>query len=582
MKNKQLGKKPVRKPISNTQPIPAASSAGKNQYLLYGTMIMLFLISVIAFSPMVNNDFIMTWDDGVYIFKNPLLQDLSWKGIQNIFSYGDDFQKLINNYHPLTILSLAINYKVSGFSPASYHTTNMIIHGLNAVFAFLFIYLLCRRRIWPALVSGLLFAIHPMHVESVAWISERKDVLYTFFFLTGLVAYLKYREDEKIWKLGLALLFFIFSCLSKAMAVPFPFVLLLIDYFQRRKFSWKLLIEKIPFFLIALAIGLMSVYLQSTSAINKFEIFTLFQRIMHASYGFLAYLLKFINPSDLSAYYPYPAITATGLLPLFFRIAPYVCIVVIALLIWVSTRKGEIPRAVIFGILFYFFTIALVLQFISVGKVIMADRYSYIPYIGLSFIIGMLIDYYINKKSSLKYIGYGLAAVTLMMSIVFSFMTYERTKVWKDDITLWSDALRLQTDIRLNFIYEKRARQYLNKDNYEAALADYLVITANDPRDENALESIGRIYGKYYKDLGKAVESLEKAYAVNPKNPTVLKSLGVAMGMKGDFPRSLDYMLQAYNIDKTDTNLMRNIAASYNNLGMPLKAQEFLKKAQLK
>jgi tetratricopeptide (TPR) repeat protein len=102
-----------------------------------------------------------------------------------------------------------------------------------------------------------------------------------------------------------------------------------------------------------------------------------------------------------------------------------------------------------------------------------------------------------------------------------------------------------------------------------------VVISSNNPRNDNALECIGRIYGKYYHDLGKAVESLERAYAVNPKNPTVLKSLGVAMGLKGDFKRSLDYLLQAYEIDKTDTTLLQNIAASYNYLGMPVKAQEF-------
>jgi uncharacterized membrane protein (Fun14 family) len=451
----------------------------------------------------------------------------------------------------------------------------MLLHALNAVLVFIFVYLLSRRRIWPAVISGLLFAIHPMHVESVAWVSERKDVLYTFFFLAGLIVYMKYLEDEKVWKLGVALLFFLFSCLSKAMAVPFPLILLLIDYLHHRRFSRKLLIEKIPFFIVALVIGLMSVHLQSMSAINKFGTFTLYQRIMHASYGFTTYILKFFDPSGLSAFYPYPPITTTGLLPLSFRLAPYVCIAAAALLVWTATRKGEIPRAIVFGILFYFFTIVLVLQFLSVGKAIMADRYSYIPYIGLAFILGTLADYAIRKKSSMKYAGYGLAAATLLMAVVFSFMTYERTKIWKNDITLWSDALQQYPDGRMNFIYEKRAEQYLSKDMYEPALADYVVISSNNPRNDNALECIGRIYGKYYHDLGKAVESLERAYAVNPKNPTVLKSLGVAMGLKGDFKRSLDYLLQAYEIDKTDTTLLQNIAASYNYLGMPVKAQEF-------
>lgn len=536
---------------------------------------MLFIISVVTFSPIVKNDFIRSWDDGPYVVENNLLHDLSWKGVLNIFSYGDEFQRLVNNYHPLTTFSLALNYHMSGLSPVSYHMTNLVFHGLNAVLAFLFIYFLTRRRIWPAIISGLLFAVHPMHVESVAWVAERKDVLYTFFFLAGLIAYLKYLDDEKVWKLGIALLLFLCSCLSKAMAVPFPLIMLLVDYFKRRRFSWRLLFEKIPFFIIAVIIGLMSLHLQALSAINKFETFTLYQRIMHASYGFFTYIFKFIDPSDLSAFYPYPPITPDGLLPLPFRMAPYICMGIAALVIWVSTRKGEIPHAIVFGILFYFFTIALVLQFLSVGKAIIADRYTYLPYIGLSFIPGMLIDYLVQKKSSLNYIGYGLAGVILIMIIVFSVMTHERTKVWKDDITLWSDALQQFPDSRMDFIYKKRAEQYMNKDQYEAGLADYQAIIANDPQDADALECIGQIYGKYYNDMGKALENLEKAYTINPKNLLVLKNLGVAMGLRGDFKRSLDYLLQAYEIDKTDTTMLRNISASYNYLGMPAKAKEF-------
>jgi hypothetical protein len=567
-------KKPVQKPLPQPKPEHKKTSVGKNKYLIPALLSILFIISILDFLPMLKNGFINTWDDGVYVIQNKLLADLSWQGIVNIFSYGDDLQKQINNYHPITILSLALNYKFSGLSPTSYHLTNMVFHAFNALLVFLFTFYLSRRRILPAIISGLLFALHPMHVESVAWVSERKDVLYTFFFLGGLIAYLKYLEDEKTWKLALAFLLFLFSCLSKAMAVPFPIILLLIDYLNRRNFSWKLIVEKIPFFGLALVIGWMSVHLQALSAINKFETFTFYQRIMHASYGFVTYIQKFFFPADLSAFYPYPAITSTGVLPLPFRVAPFVCLAVVGLLIWLATRKKEMPRIIVFGILFYFFTVALVLQFLSVGLAIMAERYTYIPYIGLVFIIGMVADFFIQKKSSVKYVGWGLSVATGILCLVFFFKTNDRTKVWKNDISLWSDVLKQYTDGRMNFIYEKRAEKYLEKDEYEAALSDYLSITTNNPSNTLALESIGRIYGKYYNDLGKAIEYLEKAYATDPKNPTVLSSLGVAMGIKGDFAKSLDYLLQAYELNKADTSLMLNISASYNNLGMTEKAKE--------
>jgi hypothetical protein len=560
---------------ANSTHCPEEKKPQTRPAILAGTSLGLFMVSCIAFLPMLGNGFIHTWDDGVYVVQNMLLRDLSFQGIVNIFKYGDDFQKIINNYHPATTLSLALNYRIGALSPTSYHVTNMLLHGCNAVLAFFFIYTLNRKRLWPALISGLLFAVHPMHVESVAWISERKDVLYVFFFLAGLIAYLRYLDQGNFWMLLVSLLLFILSCLSKAMAVPFPLVMLLIDYFRQRKLTRKMIFEKIPFFIVALVIGLMSVYLQSISAINEFETFTVYQRIMHASYGFITYLAKFFHPADLSAFYPYPAITTTGLLPLAFRTAPFLCLALAGFLGWVSTRKGEIPRVIVFGILFYFFTIALVLQFLSVGKAIMADRYTYLPFLGLSFVLGMITDHLIRLRSAWKFLGLTLAGLILILAAVFSYMTHERTKIWKDDITLWSDALEKYPDGRLNFIYEKRAEQYMNSERFEAALADYLVIVSHDPNNDNALECIGRIYGKHYNDIDRAVEYLEKAHAINPKNLFALKSLGVAMGLKGDFNRSLDYLLQAFAIDGKDTTLLRNISASYGYLGKQDKAKEF-------
>ena len=166
---------------------------------------------------------------------------------------------------------------------------------------------------------------------------------------------------------------------------------------------------------------------------------------MHASYGFLMYIIKFIAHQASSAFYPYPAITSVGLL-LLLSGYPLYLFILICLLVWTATKKGEIPSVIVFGFMFYFFTIAMVLQFVSVGKAIIADRYTYIPYIGLSFILGMLTDYLIQKTSSLKNLGYALAIATLFIVVVFSFMTFERTKVWNNDIVLWSDVLQKYPD----------------------------------------------------------------------------------------------------------------------------------------
>jgi protein O-mannosyl-transferase len=582
----KMKKPPVKKnPGKKSEPGNVASSNLKRTSVklpaLGGSLIGIFLLTFLTCSPALRNGFIKTWDDDAYVISNKLLKDLSSKNLHEIFSFETEFSKLTNNYHPLTVLSLALNYQGSELSPASYHLTNIILHSLNALLAFLFIFMLANRKLVPAIIAGVWFGIHPMHVESVAWISERKDVLYGFFFLGGLISYLYYLRDQKFWQISLTFLLFLLSVLSKAMAVPFPFILLIIDYYKKRPFSWKMILEKVPFLVTALLFGLLSVHLQAKSAINAFETFTFYQRIMHASYGFIEYLIRFLLPFHLSAFYPYPLITDKGVLPMIFRLAPYICLLIAGISIWLFSCKGQLARVFVFGILFYFLMLALVLQFFSVGKAITADRYTYIPYIGLTFILGMLVDHLISGTGKTKLAGYFLFGIIGIISLVFTVSTYERVKIWKDDISLWSNSLDLYSDVRMNFIYEKRAGVYLEDKNFDLALNDYLTILKNDPANDNACESIGRIYGQHLNNLDKAFEYLEMGYRINPGSPFILKSLGVAYGIKGQIDKSLEYLLKAYAIDPEDAILLRNIASSYHYLGNPGKAEEFSRLAEI-
>jgi tetratricopeptide (TPR) repeat protein len=342
-----------------------------------------------------------------------------------------------------------------------------------------------------------------------------------------------------------------------------------------------MILEKIPFLIVSVIFGIISLRLQALSAIGEFETFSLIQRAMHASYGFFAYIVKFLIPVNLSAFYPYPMITNTGFLPLAFRIAPFGILIMAVLIIFLWFRKQHLARVSVFGILFYTVTIALVLQFLSVGKAILADRYTYLPYIGLFFIAGMLLDYLLERRKSYRTAGIALAMVFLALSGMFMAQTWQRTKVWKNNITLWSDALERFPDIRMNFIYEKRARSLMEKEKFEEALADYNVMLRNDPRSMIALEAAGRIYGQYMNDLDQSLEILEKAYRVDSTYLPVLKNLGVAYGMKGQIRKSLDISLKVYAQDPKDPILLTNIANSYMYLGNQEKAEEFREKAAI-
>ena len=342
----------------------------------------ILLVTYFVFSPSLQNKF-TNWDDDVYVLENPLV-------VNGKIPVKEIFKSPVSaNYHPITMLSLARNYQNGKLNPKGYHLESVVFHLLNIGLLFFFIFILTKRNLLMASIVALFFGIHPMHVESVSWISERKDVLYVFFFLSGLITYLKYRESKKIKWYLFTMVLFVLSCLSKGMAVVFPIVLLLIDYLLEIKRERKLLTEKIPFFILALIFGVVAFKIQSGIAISDTQFFSVWQRVMFASYGAMMYVVKFFIPMNLSAYYPYPTLNRNATIPFFFYLMPFIFLGII-FSIYFFLRK---ERALIFGLLFYFISVALVLQFVSVGTVIMADRYSYLSYIGLLYVAA----YYINK-----------------------------------------------------------------------------------------------------------------------------------------------------------------------------------------
>ncbi len=563
--------------LNNTRPVKTDISKTVTQPWQHCVFIAIIaIVTFICFKPAENNEFLKTWDDPAYVTTNKLLDGLTAKNISEIFSFHKDLQKLTKNYHPLTTLSLSINHQFAGLNPRSYYLTNIFIHIINSILVYLLIFLLTERRKWAALFSGILFGIHPMHVESVAWISERKDVLYAFFFIAGLIVYYYYLKKHKIKFLVFAFLLFVLSVLSKAMAVVFPVVLILVDILVQRKWSYRAVIEKIPFFIISGFFGMVAIRIQSEGAINDWQTFTLYQRFMHASYGFISYLYSFFMPFNLSAFYPYPFINEHGVLPLELRVSPFIFLFIMAISIGSLFVKNKMVRVFGFGMLFYFVTLALVLQFLSVGMAITADRYAYIPYIGIFFILGTWWSHLLEQRR-LVYKTAGLIAGVIFMisSVVFAVNTHQRVAVWHDDMTLWTDVLNRYSDSRMNFIREKRANLNFNNQDFQSAMKDYQIMIALKPNDDNALERIGRIYGQQYHQLDSALFYFNKGYAANPDNFSILKNLGVAYAIKTEYAKSLDYFLQAYGKDPADTALMLNIAASYRAIGNNEKSTEF-------
>lgn len=400
------------------------SAANKNTHPTTATPLYLWLffiagITALCLSPMLKNGF-TNWDDDFYVLNNLLLRGPDWKGIF--------WQPVVSNYHPLTVISLAFNYRISGTDAFSYHLFNFILHIINTGLVFYFIWLISDKKIWVAVLSALIFGIHPMHVESVAWISERKDLLYSLFFLAALIQYWRYIQTGKMLRYWLCFLLFVLSLLSKPAAVILPLVLFLLDYWKNRAYSTKLLVEKIPFFLGSVIMGILTLYIQSQKAVAGLDLYPVWERVFFACYGIMIYSFRFIFPLTLSAFHPYPDTHQLGpvilLSPLF--------VGGLGILLWYF-RKNKL---VIFSILFFIVNLLLVLQLVAIGNTLVAERYTYMPYIGLAFLGAMWLNNYISKAGQ----KYGWVAVGII-TFVFGLLTFQRTKVWHDSITLWTDVL---------------------------------------------------------------------------------------------------------------------------------------------
>jgi protein O-mannosyl-transferase len=242
------------------------------------------------------------WDDQGYVTGNELIKSLSFDNIKKIF-----VTPVMGNYHPLTMLSYAVEYSIAGLSPFIYHLTNLLLHVLNTWL----VYRVTRglsANIVISFVTAVLFGIHPMHVESVAWISERKDVLYACFFLSSLIFYIRYVKGGGRKMLFLSLFLFLLSLLSKGQAVSLTIVLFGVDFWLKRQWSLSLITEKIPFLLLSLAFGIAAIYVQhSFGYMQVIKLFSFTDRLFFACYALVLYLYKLILPVRLSCFYPFPA-----------------------------------------------------------------------------------------------------------------------------------------------------------------------------------------------------------------------------------------------------------------------------------
>src|SRR3989339_477012 len=437
-------------------------------------ILIFFILSVtlVSYIPSLKNDF-TNWDDGVLVKDNRKIRDLSFENIKNIFtSYN------VGLYDPMFSLSLALEYKFFKLNPRVYHTTNLTLHLLNCLLVFWLMFLLTKNNFVSFFVS-LLFGIHPLHVESVAWISERKDVLYSFFYLGSIISYLYYvkNKDKKYYVLGLFT--FVLSLMSKTMAVTLPLVLLLIDYIKQSSHPEpqakdlsirKKIIEKLPFFVLSLIFGIITIFAQrSIKNIKEGQVLTFFDIVFNVCNELIFYITKLFLPLNLSAVYPFLE-RIGGMFSKIFSISPII-IIILVLAVYFSKKH---TKKIIFGSLFFLLTLLPVLNIIPIGRVIPADRYTYIPFLGLFYILGEGIFYFYTQKTQ-NIIRVLILVLLIAVIPILSYLTYQRCKVWKDSLTLMSDVIKKYPDT-VTVSYNNRGNSYRDNKEYTRAIADYTPI----------------------------------------------------------------------------------------------------------
>lgn len=495
--------------------------------------IALVFISLIVLSGLITK-FFLNIDDDVYFTNNPFIKSLSLENIRAIFTqpYG-------GNYHPVTTLIEAIEYKFFKMNASSYHFVSLVTHLINSVLVFILAGKFLNKIEFKAIVATI-FALHPMHVESVAWISDKTDLYYTFFFLLGMLSYLKYIHSGKRALLVPTFIYFALSILCKPAAIAFPFILILIDFYFGKKFN-KEAVYKIPFFVLASIFGYITyftLHVDTKLSVYLMPDYSLMERFFVANYTFCYYIYQFVFPLGLSALH-----LAPKEIPFYFYLTP-IFTAAILYLVYKSLKYG---REIMFGFLFYLFTIGLVLQIIPSGYTIVAERYSYLPYFGLAFILAHLISLADKKEIHLPKAISGNYKIILYIFMGFLIvLTFLRTNEWKDLESINKNI----ADRNPNSAYAQLSAVYIamGTSNTEMALK-YL-----DAAEQTGVENpeLLMMKGKAYYQLQKnseAMKNFQKARNAGSKENELDNFLALSFFANNNFDSAAAYFSKVIEKD---------------------------------
>jgi protein O-mannosyl-transferase len=554
------------------------SSAGNRRAVL---SLLLMLLTLGVYNPAAYNDFV-SFDDPAYVTGNQHVRaGLTWDTVKWAFHSTEHA-----NWHPVTWLSHALDCQLFHLRPAGHHYMSVVLHGLIVVLLFLFLEA-ATGMAWRSAVVAALFAVHPINVQSVAWASERKNVLCMLFFVLTLLAYLWYARKPSVKRYGLVGLLFALALMAKPMAITLPFVLLLLDYWplgrvgtpaSKKTSRMRLVVEKLPLLALSATSAVITMVAQKAGGAIHNE-YPFWDRLFNAIFSYSRYVEKAIWPSRLAAFYPHPGHS----LPMWQVATSALVLLSISATVLMLQQK----RYLAVGWFWFLGTMVPVIGLVQVGEQGMADRYAYLPFVGL-FIAAIwgIADWARARRIPAIYL-----ALPVSIAVAgFSVATHAQLGYWKNTNTLWSHTLAVT---ERNFVaHDSLGAELIHEGKIQEAKAHFQAAVAINPRDPfsqldlgvcekmqgnvqaaieryktalslatdptlraTALGNLGSIY-RASRDYERARESYESALRLSQDNKFAAIGLGLIAQKAGDLPHAIDYYSQAVKAEPSDAEYL--------------------------
>lgn len=510
-------------------------------------VLLLVTATFVVYGRILGHAFILSWDDFYYVVNNPDIQGFAQENFRVVFS-----SYYLGNYAPVQMLSYMLDFAIWGLNSGGFLFTNLLIHLASGLLVYR-LFLQLHNSCYPAVVGALIFLLHPIQVETVAWVSQRKSLLAMLFFLASWHCFLCYRANGngKAYYYGGALFFFLFAGFSKSVVVIMPLVLILYDYAFLHEVIQRRWLDKIPFFAISLLLSLVTIFSQqpdsatwwssSAGGISAYHGGSPLATFLTMLPVMCRYLWLLLWPVDLSIIYQNP-IHATFSLPVFLAAACLLALVVISLTLF----RGE--RRAAFWAVFYIIALLPVAQIIPIVT-LMNDRYLYFPMIGVAGAVSLAF-----AKAD-RFFGTGSRIASALLIALLAILAFNRAAVWRDDLTLWEDAVKkspgsAQVWQNLGMSLQAAGRKQEAID----ALEQSLLIT---PRD-TVLYSVANVY-KELGDYQAAILRLEMLIDFSPDNVMGLTALGDAYRLSKEYDKALACLLKAQSLQPEAQEIARSL-----------------------